>query len=162
MADTGFQLLLNQLAKVVGGTVNPKDSHFFSGAIAADGTGIDGIKGCYSLPPKNITTTPVGIILPGPFKAQLASQGEEDNEDEVRLLLLVAPYDGTYTYATLTPFRDLVTAAFRAHMSAGGLVDQYAWVSAGTPAVHSWGGLDYFAWDFTISVHRSLAVTYTA
>jgi hypothetical protein len=157
--------VLDHIARVVGGTVSAVDPHFFSGPLAAggagDGTGISGLTGCYSAAPAGIGSVPVGILLPSPFKAELMSQGEEENTDEVRLLILVASADTENNIAQLMPYRDSVPAAFRSHMRAFTMPNTgWAFVSAGDAGVHTWGGVDYFAWTFTIRVHRDMAVSY--
>lgn len=161
MADSGFQLVLNSIAQIVGGTAVSTVPHFYSGVKVGDGTGISGVKGCWSSDPPSILATPVGIVIPQDFRAELRSQGEETNLDRVMLVLLAAPYDGTYQLPVMTPFRDLVPAAFRAHMSALGTAGvESCWVSSGRTRLHQYGGIDYLAWEFTIDLDRALSVTY--
>jgi len=155
---------MGRLARVVGGTVNPKDHTFFSGAKAQDGTGVAGIKGCYSVVPKVVTSTPVGILYPAAFNAQLASQGEEDNVDRFPLLLLVAPIDKSQI-SVLVKFRDSIPDAFRAHMSAfppdpNNPDALSCFVESGTPGEHLFNGINYYAWEFLIRCDRMLPVTY--
>src|SRR5579859_5573310 len=86
--------ILDKIAQIVGGTVSGNDAHFFDDHTASSPTGVAGLKGCYSAPPRSIgSTTPVGIVIPGRFTADLASQGGEDNEDHLRRLRLVLPED---------------------------------------------------------------------
>jgi len=167
MAD--FQTdILDKIAQIVGGTVSGNDAHFFDDHTASSPTGVAGLKGCYSAPPRSIgSTTPVGIVIPGRFTADLASQGGEDNEDHVRLLILVAPYDPKAQMPILSKFRDTIPAAFRAHMQATfngtpspGTIDFF--VTDGSAAVHEWGGIPFYAWEFTVRVRRMMSVTYTA
>lgn len=163
MAD--FQSdVLDHLARVVGGTVSSTIAHFYSGAQAADGTGVTGLKGCWSQSPNTITQTPIGIVLPGPFTdSLLGGQGKEEADDQVKLLILVAKYDPKSQFGVLTPYRDSVSAAFRSHMQGFAIPDVIdCFVTAGTPGIHSWGNIEYLAWDFTIRVRRLLSVTYTA
>lgn len=153
--------VLDHLAKVVGGTVTTTDPHFFSGAIVGDGSGIAGLTGCYSAAPGGIGVPPVAILLPSRFQATMRAQGDEDNVEEVRLLLLVATADNESELALLNPFRDLVPAAFRSHMRAFAMPNNgYCFVSAGESGVHEWGGQEYFAWNFTLTVQRDLPVQY--
>lgn len=153
--------VLDHIARVVGGTVSQSDPHFFSGSLAVDGSGVAGLNGCYSIPPASIEVPPVGIVLLSPFKAELMDQGEEDNTDEVRLVILVATADTEANIAELTPFRDLVPAAFRSHMRAFAMPNTgWCFVTGGDPGVHQWGGGEYFSWTFTLRVQRFMAVSY--
>lgn len=157
-------VFMGRLARVVGGTVNPKDSKFFSGRKAQDGTGVAGIMGCYSEVPKVVTSTPVGIIYPAPFTATLASEGEEDNVDRFPLLLLVAPSSKSQI-SVLVKFRDSVPAAFRAHMSAfppdpSNPDALSCFIESGMPGEHEFAGIRYFAWEFVIRCDRMIPVIY--
>jgi hypothetical protein len=153
--------VLDHLARVIGGTVSGVDPHFFSGAIALDQSGIAGLTGCYSAAPADIGVPPVGILLPGRFEARLRAQGDEDNVEEVRLLILVATSDIESQAALLAPYRDLVPAAFRANMRAFAMPNNgYCFVSAGSTGVHEWAGQEYFAWEFTLTVQRDIPVVY--
>jgi hypothetical protein len=163
MADP-TDVFMGRLARVVGGTVNPRDSTFFSGRKAQDGTGVAGIMGCYSVVPKAVTSTPVGIIYPAPFNAQLASQGEEDNVDNFPLLLLVAQTNKAQI-SVLVRFRDSVPAAFRAHMTAfppdpNNPDALSCFVESGTPGEHEFNGIRYYAWEFILRCDRMLPVSY--
>jgi hypothetical protein len=167
MADA-MDVFMGRLARVVGGTVNPRDHTFFSGAIAKDGTGITGIKGCYSVVPKTISprSTPVAIIYPAPFTATLASEGEEDNVDRFPILLLVAPIDKSQI-SILVKYRDLVPAAFRAHMRAfppdpNNPDALSCFIESGTPGEHEFAGIRYYAWEFICRCDRMLPVVYVA
>lgn len=149
--------VLDKIAQVVGGAVSAADPHFFSGA-----GGIAGIAGCYSVPPENVDKMPLGIVLLDQFTSVLASIGEEDNDDQIRLLLLVAPYRIEAEMSKLTPFRDTVPAGFRAHtqlFSAPSTLS--AFVVSGRGGVHQWRGNPYLAYEFTIHVSRMLDVSYT-
>jgi hypothetical protein len=157
--------VMSHLAHVIGGTVSATDPTFFSGALAnagnGDGSGVAGLLGCYSDAPAGIEALPVGILLPPSFKADLMSQGEEENFDDVTLVVLVAPADTESAINELMPFRDLVPAAFRSHMRAYAMPNTgWCYVSAGESGIHNWGGIDYYAWKFTLSVHRDMAVNY--
>jgi len=164
MAD--FQTdVLDHLARVVGGTVTTYDAAFFSGDKVGDATGVSGLKGCYSKAPRALAvSTPVAIVMPGPFSAELmGGQGKEFNEDEVKILVLVAPYDNKSQMGVLTPYRDSVPAAFRAHMQAYSIPDGLdAWIVSGRAGVHEYAGTDYLAWEFTCRVRRLLNVIYAA
>lgn len=163
MADTGFQLILNAIAQVVGGTALATVPHFYSGQRAADGTGVSGLAGCWSTDPPNPGKTPVGIVIPDQFTAELASQGEETQNDTLKLYILVAPYTGgPYDLPQLTPYRDTVPAVFRSHMSAlnsAGVL--WSWIGGGRLRLYQVGGTEYLAWEFTVELERSLSVTYT-
>lgn len=159
--------VLDRVARVVGGTVTSGDAHFFSGDKNANGTGISGLKGCYSVWPSNVQSTPCAIVAPGPFTAELTGQAKEFNSDNVRIILLVAPFDPKAQMAQLTPFRDLVPAAFRAHMWATDashadpipdIID--AWIVSGNAGTHVVGGTEYLAWEFVCRVRRELSISY--
>lgn len=148
----------------MGGTITATDSHFFSGDKNADGTGVAGLKGCWSEMPNGIQSTPVAFVEPGPFTdTLLGGQGKEEAEDEVRLRVLVAKYDLKSSMGILTPYRDSVPAAFRAHMQAYAIPDCLdCFITKGTPGVYNYSGEDYLSWEFTIRVRRLLSVTYQA
>ncbi len=155
--------VLDGIARVVGGTVSANDPRFFNG-VTLDGSGIQGLGliGCYSAAPPAINATPLGIVIADDFDADLAAQGEEDNEDKVRLLILVAPYVSESQSAKLIPFRDAVPAAFRAHMQLFGAPgDLDSFVMHGSSGIHVWDGVSYMGWEFTVRIRRMLSVTYT-
>lgn len=170
-----FLDLVNDIALVVGGTkVAAPPPGFYSGAQqnggAGDGTGVQGLNGCYALAPLNFEAAPpIGIIVPRTFNAKLMQQGYEENSDRIRLLVLVAKVDLATDLAILYPFRDTVPAAFRAHMQ----VDQVAGATTLTPeplmvfAVNGrcgaivWGGIAYYGWDFELEVLRTPQITYS-
>ena len=163
MAD--FQTdVLDHIARVVGGTVSSSFTHWFSGAEAGDGSGVSGLKGCWSQAPNIITQTPVALVEAGPFTAELlGGQGKEGNEDQVKIIVLVAKYDLKSQIGVLTPYRDSIPAAFRSHMQAFAAPDVLdAFITAGTPGIRGWGGLEYLAWEFTCRVRRHLSVLYAA
>lgn len=164
MADTGFQAsVIDGIARVIGGTVTTADSHFYSGDQMADGTGVAGVKGCYSTVPNAIQSSPTAVVYPGRFTAQLNTQGEEENHDLIPVILYVARYNDKIQMAILNAFRDTVPAAFRTHMQLYGAANVLsAFVADGEPAVHSIGGVDYLAWKFVIHVERVLPASYTA
>jgi hypothetical protein len=159
--------VLDRVARVVGGTVTNGDAHFFSGDKNADGTGVGGLKGCYSLWPRNVQSTPVAIVAPKSFTAELTGQAKEFNSDELRLILLVAPFDPKAQMAVLTAYRDTIPAAFRSHMWATDashsdpipdVID--VWITSGQAGIHNVAGTDYLAWEFVCRVRRELSVTY--
>jgi hypothetical protein len=162
--------VLDKIARIVGGTVSAVDPTFFSGPLAnggaGDGTGVAGLTGCYSTAPDNIQALPVAIVISDDFKADLASLGEEDNEDNVRVLVLVSSEIAESQMKQLTPFRDSVPAAFRLHMQAtfGGQPAPNAcdfFITSGRSGVHLWGDAQYLAWDFNVRVRRMVATGYT-
>src|SRR6184192_2165874 len=113
---SNFQDLLDNVALLVGGTQQSEPPPgFFSRARAGDGTGVPGLLGCYSKPPRALSEPPVGIVLPRSFKASLNAQGYEEQEDILRLIILVKPVDSATDFAILEPFRDSVPAIFRTH-----------------------------------------------
>ncbi len=162
--------VLDHIAQVVGGTKSPTDKRFFSGDEAADGTGVSGLKGCWSDAPNGIQSLPVAIVEPGPFTDSLSGgQGREDAEDEVRVRVLVAKQDLKASMGVLTPFRDSVPAAFRAHMQGTDashlnpipdIIDCF--ITRGTPGPYTYSGTDYLGWEFTVRVRRLLSVSYAA
>lgn len=162
MADSGFQLVLNAVAQVVGGTVSTVDSHFYSGDLVGDGTGVAGIKGCWSVKPDDIGSTPVGVIVPDSFDEQLLTQGERPVVDWAVLVLYVARFDAKGQGALLNSLRDLVPDAFNTHKQAFGQVNVAADVASGRTTVRQFGGITYLAWDFRIRLDRMLHPVYTA
>lgn len=155
----GFQTdVLDHVAQVLGGTVNAGIASFF------DGAPISGLNGCWSIDPGTVFQTPVAVVLPGSFTdTLLGGQGKEEAEDEVRVLLLLSKYSVAAQFSILTPFRDSVPAAFRAHMQAYSAPDVLdCFVTKGASGIHTWAGVEYLAWDFTVRVRRLLSVTYAA
>lgn len=151
-----------KLARVIGGTAQSNDQQFFSGNKSADGSGVPGLKGCWAVPPDDIESTPVGVLYWSSFIADLASLGEEDNDEFFVLGILVARYATKSQEALLLPFRDSVPATLRAHMQAFTVPSSLDIFATGaTKALHEYGGVNYLAIDFTIRVRRMLAVTYT-
>lgn len=145
-----------KVAQVIGGTVSAADPNFFNGSPIA------GLEGCHATPPDAITSTPVGVLYWNDADLELASQGEEDNEDHFILGVLIARYVAKTQEALLLPFRDSVPTAIRAHMQAFNIpsgLDVFPTHAA--KALHVYGDVTYLAIDFTIRVRRMLAVTYT-
>lgn len=163
--------LLNDMALVIGGTaVSAPPLGFYSGAQAGDGTGVSGLKGCYSIAPLAILNElPVGILVPRSFTATLMQQGYEENKERIQLLILAAKVDQATDLNILYPFRDTVPAQLRAHMQA----DQISGATSLTPepllvfAVSGrmgqviWNGINYYGWSFDIDVLRTPQVTYS-
>jgi hypothetical protein len=155
----GFQTdVLDHVAQVIGGTANAGISGFF------DGTPLTGLNGCWSIDPGAIFQTPTAVVLPGSFvDSLLGGQGKEEVEDEVKILLLLTKYSTAAQFSVLTPFRDTVPAAFRAHMQAFSMPDVIdCFITKGTSGIHNWSGVEYLAWDFTCRVRRLLSVSYAA
>lgn len=179
MAD--FQTdVLDHLGYVLGGTSSTASTagnavtRFWSGHLNGDdGTGIQApvgepkFQGVYSVPPGGISFTPVGILIPSGFSAILNIQGPEENTDEVRLLVLLAPADSVAQIPNATPYRDLVAAQMRAHMTAkdvgGNSIPNVlqAFVKSGKFGTIPYAGTPWYGWDFTIEVRRLPIVTYT-
>src|SRR5437588_1839877 len=115
MADAGFQLVLNGLARVIGGTVSTQDGHFFSAALVGDSSGIAGVKGCWSVKPRNLQATPIAVLIPDSFAAEYPLQGEQQAVDWVTCVLYVARQEEASAAALLNSFRDAFPAAFHQH-----------------------------------------------
>jgi hypothetical protein len=162
----GYQDVADGIAKVVGGSQPDATNRprFFSGAQVGDGTGVSGIDFAWSAPPEQIQDAPMAIVLPSSFSVtrEPLTQGQEDNADDFKLLILANRAAPTDIWATLTAFRDTVPAAFRAHMTLFSTANVLqAYVKAGKGPGHvEWGGQTYLGWDFTIRVLRVLPVSY--
>ncbi len=152
-----YQDVLNQVALIVGGT-QPDPTHnpwWFSGATVGDGTGIAGLAGCYAVPPEVVETVPVGIILAHEFQTHYYPSLQQD-EDTVRLMLLVRRNDSRTQVANLNPFRDSVPAAFATHMGLNASANVWqALVHSGRTGVFRWGDHPYLGWEFEIRIYRS-------
>lgn len=181
-----FQDVLNAVAQVVGGTSpDPINrASWYSGDQVGDGSGIIAgsdsngnayptFRGCYSAPQDGLPDTPIGLVLPGPFEVggprsrDVYVRGVEQNIDDLRLLILVTRQDAQTMFPNLTPYRDLVPAAFAASMTAGGAANVLqAMVRGGKPIVLNWGvgpaAVAYDGWEFTIRVIRLIPRIYTA
>jgi hypothetical protein len=160
--------LLDRIGLLIGGTApDPVGSpHFFSGVQVGDGTGVAGIQGCYAIPPETLPDAPVGLVLPetftagGPGHAGQLMQGNEDNEDLIRIWLLLWRNDLPTQYALLVPFRDSIPALFRQHMQLGGLVNVDAFIVHGTAGQLRWEATTYIGWEFVLRVRQLYSVTY--
>lgn len=172
---TSFQDVLDAAARVVGGTnVGANQPRFFSGDQVGDSSGIQvaygpTLKGCYSEPPDAFTDFPVGVVLTGNFEVRSAQgndvyiQGEEINIDDLRLDILFARQDSETTYTNLAQYRDLVPAAFAAHMGLFATANVLqAMVRGGRPVTFVWGGIPYSAYEFTVRVIRIISRVYAA
>jgi hypothetical protein len=168
--------LLNALARVVGGT-QPDAAHssvtaalqpyWYSGLETGDATGVPGIAGCFSVPTELITATPVGMVLQGPWAPDAAlgmsgpRQGHRFTTDTIHVRTMVGHDAEADLMARLANFRDLVPAAFDAHMQLFGQPNvSSAWCETGDFIEVEWAGNVYFALVFMISVQRALPVTY--
>jgi hypothetical protein len=159
--------ILDSVAAVIGGTVSANDPHFFSGHAAGDGSGVLApasdlpFLGCHSLPPDKIAATPVAVLEPDGFTAQLGVLNVEDNVERLRLWVLVGLRDEKRSIRMTVPYRDLIPSAFRAKMNAGrgatGDNTQIAavFVNGGQIKTIQWADLTYIGWDFTVEVSRS-------
>ena len=172
--------VLDHLGFVIGGTASTASTagntvtRFWSGHLNGDdGTGLlapsgePKFQGCYSVPPGGISFTPVGIILPpSSFTAVLNMQGPEENTDNIRLLILLAPADSVAQWPNVSAYRDIVPAQIRAHMtlkdSGGNAVPNIlqAFVRGGKSGKIGWGTESYYGWDFDIQVRRLPIATY--
>lgn len=165
---TAYLTILDKIGLLVGGTApDPAGSpHFYSGAQVGDGTGVSGIAGCYSIPPETLPDPPIAILLPenftlqGPAHAGQLMQGNEDNEDHIRIWLLLWRNDLPTQYANLVPFRDSVPALFRSHMQLGALINIDAFIVAGHTGVMKWAGVEYLGWEFVLRIRQLLSVIY--
>jgi hypothetical protein len=147
-----FQTLLNAVAQVVGGTApNPATEPFwFSGSQVGDGTGVAGLKGCFSTPPGSIEDPPMAFVIGGPFRlTDEPRQGIKGYED--------------MDYSILDPFRDSVPAAFDSHMqlfSTPTVLD--AVIVSGRPGFFAWGRFPFVGWEFGLRVRRLAPIVYSA
>lgn len=165
--------VLDHLGYVIGGTASTASTtgnpvtRFWSGHFNGDdGTGLQApagepkFQGVYSVAPGALSFTPVGIILPKTFSALLRMEGPEENTDQVQLLILLSEADSVAQMPNATPYRDIVPAQLRAHMTlkdAGGNSTPnilQAFARAGRFGRLSWANTEYYGWDFTIEIRR--------
>ncbi len=147
---------LNNIAKIVGGTQPDatKNPYFYSGARVGDGTGVAGIKGCYSRPPFVVEEAPCGIVFTGRFRSTLDINLERQDEG-YRLVVLVKKVDSRSDFAILNKFRDSIPAAFRGHITLLGAQDVVmTLVSDGRAIGMEYAGEKWWAWEYTVSVLR--------
>lgn len=170
-----FQTVLDHVAQVAGGnqpdvTNKPR---WFSGRDVGDGTGLvpgdtyPVFTGCFSAPVEALEDFPVGLVLPGPFEVGGPQnrdgyyQGAEYNVDDVRLLILFGRVDLETDYGNAAPYRDLVPAAFAAHMTAYTTDSALqTMVRGGKPVTLKWGDVAYDGFEFTIRVIRMISRIY--
>jgi hypothetical protein len=167
--------LLSAVARVVGGTQpSPAQAsvpailqpYWYSGLETGDGSGVPGIAGCFSVPTELIATTPIGIVFQGPWRPDLTAgpmQGHRFSEDTIHVRCLVGHDAEADLMAALANFRDLIPAAFDAHMqlfATPGVMT--AWCDQGDFIEMDWAGSTYLALVFMVSVRRALSVTYQA
>lgn len=161
-----FQDLLGAVAQVVGGTQpNPaSDPFFYSGYQVGDGTGVAGLRGCYSTPPGAIQDPPLAFCMGGPFRlTEEPRQGIKGYEDSVSVQIMVGRVETSLDYSILDPYRDTIPAAFDTHMqlfAAANVLD--AVIVSGRPGFFAWGRLPYVGWEFVLRVRRLTPTTYTA
>jgi len=161
--------ILNRIGLLIGGSQpNAAESpYFYSGVQVGDGTGVQGIQGAYSIPPETLPDPPVALVLPDGFELggtghrEVLMQGNEYNEDEIKIWLLLWRNDAPTQFSSLVPFRDLIPALFRGHMQLNGLTDTDAFVVRGHVSVMRWAGIDYLGWEFILRVRQVLVVAYS-
>jgi hypothetical protein len=171
-----FDALLAAVARAVGGTQPsaalstvpaPLQPYWYSGRDAADGTGVSGVVGCFSLPVATIDATPVAMVLPGPWRPDQSMptypmQGHKFTEDDIHVRVMVGHDDETAQMARLVNFRDTVPPAFDAHMQLFNTLDvAAAWCNEGDFIEVLWSGNVYFAMQFIVRVQRGSPVSYT-
>lgn len=171
-----MQTIRDAMARVVGGTAPDPSNRprWFSGSEVGDGTGVTNMVGCYSAAQAQISVAAsgapggaVGVVLNGP--GNLHYPGGEDSLgpsqeysfDNLRLMILIPRADPETEDAMVTPFRDSIPAAFRAHTTLFNTsnVNQAA-PSNWRPVALTWGDGHFVGWDFTIRVFRTTTVTY--
>lgn len=171
------QDLRDAMARVVGGTApDPaRRPRWFSGNETGDGTGVAGIIGCYSAIQAQLAAAgggtvggAIAMVLNGPgnlhYPASSDSLGpsQEYTFDELKLLVLIPRGDPETEDALITPFRDSVPAAFRAHTTLFNLANvNQAVPSAWRPVALTYGDGRFIGWDFTIRVFKTSNVQYS-
>jgi hypothetical protein len=164
-----YLAILDRIGLLVGGSQpDPVNSpHFYSGVQVGDATGVAGIQGCYAIPPETLPDPPVAIVIPesfttgGPSHSGQLMQGNEDNEDHIRIWVLLWRSDAPTQYERLIPFRDSMPALFRSHMQLGGLIDIDAFLIAGHTGLMRWAGTEYLGWEFILRTRQLLSVVYS-
>jgi len=160
----GFQDVLDGVANVIGGTVDPSNARRFSGAdFGGPWTGVSGIKYALSAPPDTVQDMPMAIILPKDFSVtrEPLTQGQEDNQDDCKVWVLVSKEAPNDIWPTLVNFRDNIPAAFRSHMTMFGTANVLqAYVKAGRIGGVIWAGDPYFGLELVVRVIRVLPVSY--
>jgi len=171
----GFQDLLDNVARVVGGTAPDITNRprWFSGDQQGDSSGLQvlygpSFKGCYSAPVEAPQDYPIGIVIPGPFEVGGPSnrdvlwQGEEYNVDTLQLLIAISKVDLETDFYDMAQYRDLVPAAFASHLSAFSTSSVLQIMcSGGRPRQLTWAGTRYNGLEFDIRAIRMISQTYT-
>lgn len=160
--------ILDKVGLLIGGTQpNPIGSpHFYSGLQVGDNTGVAGIAGCYSIPPETLPDPPVALLYPssfdamGPAHAGQLMQGNEDNQDDITIWVLLWRNDLPTQYAAMVPFRDSIPALFRQHMQLGGLINIDAFIIHGHTGRMVHEAVEYIGWEFTLRIRQLYSVTY--
>jgi hypothetical protein len=172
-----YQDLLNAVARVVGGTQPStgqssvgtdaegfnRQPYWFSGVDTGDSTGVTGLVGCFSLPMSSLDATPVGMVLPGPWKPEqpFPTQGRKFLEDQVHVRVMTGHDAIGAQMAMLVNFRDLVETAFNQHMQLFGTAGVLAAkCESGDFVEVDLGGTTYLAVEFYVNVQRGLSVAY--
>lgn len=156
--------VLDNIARVVGGTAVASKPGLYSGVRNGnDGTGVTGLKACWSRQPDTVQELPVGIVLAHRATQTAQVQGRLDKKDELHLLILLSRNDSYSQTPAAVNFRDSISDAFLAHMQA------YATPTAIQmfPTDFQYGlinyqGNEYMGWHITIEVLRYQVATYTA
>jgi hypothetical protein len=172
-----FLDLLSAVAHVVGGTQPAQNQttvsatqlpYWYSGHDTGDSSGVAGLAGCWSVPTEVIGATPVGMVLPGPWRPDSSMpafpmQGHKFTEDEVHVRIMVGHDAEQALMARLVNFRDTVPPVFDAHMQLLNTTGvSSAWCNEGDFLEVQWGGNVYFALAFIVRVQRGTNVTYSA
>jgi len=166
-----FQDTLDNLGKIIGGTVDPVFTHYFSGAKANDGTGLSpaakgGLNGCWSSPPETLAaaTLPVAVIFPGPFTLNnFLVQGKDEQIDRVKLFIFVSRSDSYTQIPKTAVFRDSVPTILAANLqlTASANVLQ-AWPEGGDYHPVTYGTDTFYAIEFNVAIYRYITRTFTA
>jgi hypothetical protein len=171
-----YQDLRDSIARVVGGTAPDvvNRPRWYSGSEVGDGTGVAGMIGCYSAAQAALSAAgsgpvggAVGMVLNGPgnlhFPASADSLGPSQKYqfDNPRLLILISRGDPETEDALITPFVDLIPAAFEAHTTLFNApnVNQVA-ANTWRFIALTYGTDKFIGWDFTLRVFRTSNVTY--
>ena len=168
MAIPTLLSILDRVGLLIGGTQpDPTNKpHFFSGFQVGDQTGVAGIQGAYSIPPETLADAPCALLYPasfeamGPAHAGQLMQGNEDNQDDITIWILLHRSDLPTQYALMVPFRDSIPALFRSHMQLNGLVNIDAFIVHGHTGRLLHEAVEYIGWEFTLRVRQLYSVTY--
>ena len=168
-----FSDVFDAIALIVGGTQPDATNqpYFYSGVQKGDGTGIAGIKGCYSAPPENVSCdVPFAVVLMGTgtdgsdFRGgSTLMYGENFPQDMIRLQICVGRTQPEYQYDKLMDFRDLVPATFAGKLQLNATATVLDAFPQDYKFAHvTWGGTEYMCLEFRIRVRRQITQTYTA